>query len=240
MGWSTREVAELAGTTLKAVRHYHERGLLPEPPRSANGYKSYGVAHLTQLLRIRRLVDLGAPLSRIRAMDPDADRFEDTLRALDAEAAATIERLLGVREEIARQLEHGPDSASFERLRRPDPASPDHGFLVVLSRVMEPETYGAWEALHERTPATGALAEFTRLPADTGDDARDDLAERLAAAVRAIHEEAPLLRDPVLRVPHRPSFAARSLRVALADLYSPAQLDVLARVGRRLGPGRRP
>ncbi|MBE1592289.1 putative MFS family arabinose efflux permease [Nonomuraea angiospora] len=31
LGWSTREVAELAGTTLKTVRHYHDIGLLEEP-----------------------------------------------------------------------------------------------------------------------------------------------------------------------------------------------------------------
>ena len=31
MPWSTRELAELAGTTVKAVRHYHEIGLLDEP-----------------------------------------------------------------------------------------------------------------------------------------------------------------------------------------------------------------
>src|SRR5204863_5377681 len=39
MAWSTREIAELAGTSLRAVRHYHEVGLLAEPERRANGYK---------------------------------------------------------------------------------------------------------------------------------------------------------------------------------------------------------
>ena len=67
MAWSTRELAELAGTSLRAVRHYHDQGLLPEPPRSTNGYKHYGVRHLIQLLHIRRLVDLGVPLAEIPA-----------------------------------------------------------------------------------------------------------------------------------------------------------------------------
>uniref|UniRef100_UPI0037167E9A MerR family transcriptional regulator n=2 Tax=Bacillati TaxID=1783272 RepID=UPI0037167E9A len=53
MAWSTRELAELAGTSLRAVRHYHEVGLLEEPERRANGYKQYGVAHLVRALRIR-------------------------------------------------------------------------------------------------------------------------------------------------------------------------------------------
>ena len=58
MSWSTREIAELAGTSLRAVRHYHDVGLLPEPERRSNGYKQCGVAHLVRLLRIKRLVDL--------------------------------------------------------------------------------------------------------------------------------------------------------------------------------------
>ena len=33
MAWSTRQLAELAGTSLRAVRHYHDVGLLPEPER---------------------------------------------------------------------------------------------------------------------------------------------------------------------------------------------------------------
>ncbi len=40
-GWSTRE---LAGTTLKTVRHYHRLRLPEEPERAANSYKQYGPA----------------------------------------------------------------------------------------------------------------------------------------------------------------------------------------------------
>jgi DNA-binding transcriptional MerR regulator len=69
MAWSTRELAELAGTTLKTVRHYHRIGLLDEPERAANGYKRYRVPHLIRLLRIRRLVDLGVPLSAIPVLE---------------------------------------------------------------------------------------------------------------------------------------------------------------------------
>lgn len=59
MGWSTREVAQLAGTTLRTVRHYHEIGLLDEPERLPNGYKAYRTEHLVRLLQIRRLTGLG-------------------------------------------------------------------------------------------------------------------------------------------------------------------------------------
>ncbi|MFH8439740.1 hypothetical protein ACWGJV_30675 [Streptomyces tendae] len=36
MAWRPRQLAELAGTTVGAVRHYPDVGLLEEPPRRAN------------------------------------------------------------------------------------------------------------------------------------------------------------------------------------------------------------
>jgi DNA-binding transcriptional MerR regulator len=106
MAWSTRELAELAGTTLKTVRHYHQIGLLDEPERAANGYKRYRVPHLIRLLRIRRLVDLGVPLSEIPVLEESEEGAEHTLRALDAELKASIERQQLMRKELALVLRH--------------------------------------------------------------------------------------------------------------------------------------
>lgn len=64
----SNEVAKLAGVTVRTLRHYHSIGLLPEPPRSANGYREYGALDLARLLRIKRLAGLGFPLSRIGEM----------------------------------------------------------------------------------------------------------------------------------------------------------------------------
>ena len=38
------QLASYAGVTVKAVRVYHARGLLPEPPRDASGYRRYTAA----------------------------------------------------------------------------------------------------------------------------------------------------------------------------------------------------
>lgn len=92
MAWSTRQVSELAGTSLRAVRHYHEIGLLDEPDRGPNGYKQYGVAHLVRLVKIRRLSDLVFSLQQIVDLG-DEERPIDALRSLDTELADTIERL---------------------------------------------------------------------------------------------------------------------------------------------------
>lgn len=127
MAWSTREVAELAGTSLRAVRHYHDVGLLTEPERRANGYKQYGVDHLLRLVWIKRLADLGLTLSQIAELDDD-EFPERALRALEAELAATIERLQRTRAELGVILERSvpadlppefTEPAAMAELRRP-------------------------------------------------------------------------------------------------------------------------
>ena len=36
------QLATYAGVTVRAVRHYHHVGLLPEPSRDGSGYRTYG------------------------------------------------------------------------------------------------------------------------------------------------------------------------------------------------------
>lgn len=88
------EVARLAGTTVRAVRHYTSTGLVAEPERDASGYRRYGATDLVRVVRIRRLRDLGIPLSQVAALldaPPEATRL--ALDTLDAELAASISEL---------------------------------------------------------------------------------------------------------------------------------------------------
>ena len=75
----SNDVAKLAGVTVRTLRHYHQLGLLSEPPRRANGYRDYSPADVARVLRIKRLAALGFPLSRIG----------DVLEEMDAEEHAT-------------------------------------------------------------------------------------------------------------------------------------------------------
>ncbi|MDF2826562.1 MAG: MerR family transcriptional regulator, partial [Mycobacterium sp.] len=138
MSWSTREIAELAGTSLRAVRHYHDVGLLAEPERSTNGYKQYGVAHLVRLVRIKRLVDLGFSLPQIAAMGDSDDHPEQELRTLDAELGATIERLQKARAELRLILEHTAPTDLPAEFVSPDAVArmseADRSLVVVLTR----------------------------------------------------------------------------------------------------------
>lgn len=101
MTWSTRQLAELADTTVNTIRHYHRLGLLAEPRRRPNGYKQYDERDLLRLLRITRLAKVGVPLSRIGQVGAGGDGGQDALRELDDELAARIERLRRARADIS-------------------------------------------------------------------------------------------------------------------------------------------
>ncbi|WP_433281377.1 MerR family transcriptional regulator [Pseudonocardia xinjiangensis] len=235
MAWSTRELAELAGTSLRAVRHYHEIGLIPEPERRSNGYKQYGVSHLVRLLRIKRLVDLGFSLSQIAAMGDDDHHPAEALRALDAELAATVERLQRARVELGLILRHHapadlpPDIAPAAGGAGLSEA--DRSLVLVMTRVMGPKHVGAYAEML-RTAATDPTdGEFDSLPADADDEVRQDLAERMLPHIRRIRAEHPDLMAPDTEAPRGARFVAETAAAAMQELYNPAQLDVIRRVG---------
>lgn len=77
----SNEVAKLAGVTVRTLRHYHQLGLLSEPPRQANGYRDYSPADVARVLRIKRLAGLGFPLSRIGAVLEEMDAPKQRMAA---------------------------------------------------------------------------------------------------------------------------------------------------------------
>jgi len=84
------EVARAAGCSVRAVRHYHASGALPEPARTAGGYRDYGLADLAALLRVRALVDAGITLADIRSdssslIDAALHRIDSQLAVLRAQ-----------------------------------------------------------------------------------------------------------------------------------------------------------
>ena len=63
--WSIQEVARLAGTTSRTLRHYDDIGLLAPSRIAANGYRHYDGGALVRLQRILLLRQLGLGLPRI-------------------------------------------------------------------------------------------------------------------------------------------------------------------------------
>jgi DNA-binding transcriptional MerR regulator len=236
VAWSTRQLAELAGTSLRAVRHYHDVGLLPEPERRANGYKQYGVAHLVRLLRIKRLVDLGFSLPQIAGMGEADEHPEEALRTLDAELAATIERLQRARLELSVLLKKSAPTDLPPELApaaaRAKLSDADRSLMVVLSRVVGPTALESYADMLNAYEPGDAGPEFDDLPADADEGTRQDLAERLAPRAREMRAAHPGIRDTTVAVPGGPPAAARAVGTALRELYNPAQIDVIVRLER--------
>lgn len=77
--WSIGEFAERAGVTVKTVRFYSDRGLLPEAGRSGGGHRRYGPEALDRMRLIRSLRTLDLPVSEVvRVLDRDDD-LEDVV-----------------------------------------------------------------------------------------------------------------------------------------------------------------
>jgi DNA-binding transcriptional MerR regulator len=101
------QLAAYAGVTAKAIRHYHHRGLLDEPPRDSSGYRRYTAEHAIQLVKIKTLAKAGVPLARVKELlAADADQFATATAQIDRDLHDRIEQLTRTREQIA-QLHAG-------------------------------------------------------------------------------------------------------------------------------------
>jgi DNA-binding transcriptional MerR regulator len=97
------QLAAYAGVTVRAVRHYHQIGLLPEPERDHSGYRSYDAAAVVRLIRIHTLADAGVPLARVQQLlDAGPEQFAGGVQEIDKDLRADIRRLQGTRKRLAR------------------------------------------------------------------------------------------------------------------------------------------
>jgi DNA-binding transcriptional MerR regulator len=91
------QLAAYAGVTVRAVRHYHAKGLLPEPERDYSGYRRYDAKAVVELIKIRTLAEAGVPLARV----------QELLRSDEEELAAAVAEIdRRLRREIRERQEH--------------------------------------------------------------------------------------------------------------------------------------
>ncbi|MGO1049542.1 MerR family transcriptional regulator [Crossiella sp. CA198] len=176
------ELAQLAGTTVKAVRHYHAQGLLPEPARDHSGYRRYGSAALVKLLRIRRLRELGLSVPRIRELLGEGPAtVRAALDELDRDLAARQREISKQRKKIAELR------ASTADLDLPEPVAGIFDRLALseagVSADMQDLEQSAVLLLHALAPEhTDRMAEFSR---QVWLDQRE-LAQRVATRFQAL------------------------------------------------------
>ncbi|GIP00578.1 MerR family transcriptional regulator [Paenibacillus lautus] len=95
------QLAKYVGVTIKAIRHYHQRNLLEEPPRDSSGYRRYSTKHVIDLIKIKTLVNAGVPLSRIKELiSADSDQFTAAITEVDRNLQERIANLLRTRERL--------------------------------------------------------------------------------------------------------------------------------------------
>lgn len=97
------QLAAYAGVTVRAIRHYHAKGLLPEPERDHSGYRRYDAAAVVELIKIRTLAEAGVPLSRVgELLAADQEEFAAAVADIDRRLRADIRQRQEHRRRIAR------------------------------------------------------------------------------------------------------------------------------------------
>ena len=67
-GFTRGDLARATGCNIETIRYYEKTGLLPDPPRTAAGYRIYSAAHATRLRFILRARELGFSMEDIRGL----------------------------------------------------------------------------------------------------------------------------------------------------------------------------
>jgi len=142
------QLASYAGVTVRAVRHYHQVGLLPEPERDHSGYRTYGALAVVELTKIRTLADAGVPLSKVaELLEADEATFAEAVKEIDKSLRRELKRLQANRQQVARlaagdSLVVPPEVVAYlDRLRE----------LGVSDRMVEGERDG-WILVAARWP----------------------------------------------------------------------------------------
>lgn len=204
------DLARAAGTTVRKVRLYQDRGLLP-PPRRAGRLGWYGEAHLARLRLIGRLLDRGFTFAHIAEMLSAWQQGRDLADLLGLEEALT-----------SPWTDELPATYTLAELRRlfGQAITPGAVRRAVSLGLLEP----AGASYRARSPRLlGAGAELVRagvpLPAVL------DLAEQLSADMTTVARRfVQLVFDELV--------APRGVEAALA----PAAVGELVGLVRRLRP----
>lgn len=84
------ELAQRTGCNLETIRYYEKIGLMPNPPRSATGYRVYDKGHVSRLRFILRGRELGFSTDDIRGLLALVDAGNQTCAEVKARAEAHL------------------------------------------------------------------------------------------------------------------------------------------------------
>jgi MerR family mercuric resistance operon transcriptional regulator len=76
--FSIGDLSKRTGVNIETIRYYEKIEIMPVPPRTRGGHRSYGAEHAKRLLFISRSRSLGFPLQEIRSLLGIADGHDIT------------------------------------------------------------------------------------------------------------------------------------------------------------------
>ncbi|MFE5946195.1 MerR family transcriptional regulator [Streptomyces sp. NPDC056480] len=200
------QLAGYVGVSIKTIRVYHDKGLLPEPDRDASGYRRYGADDVVDLIKIRTLAQAGVPLARIRDLKSATDEeFRQALRGIDEELTARIRDLRATQGRL-RRLAAGELAAVPAEVATHLERLADWGFtprwvdlqrdLWILVFATHPDQAGALFRDQSESLADPALRQlfldYDRAhDLDARDPRIDELAHRIVEATRERYGSGP-------------------------------------------------
>ena len=194
------QLAAHAGVTVRTVRHYHAKGLLPEPERDASGYRSYDAKAVVDLIRIRTLADAGVPLARVEELlHADDEQFAQAVTDIDRRLRTEIRERKRHRERIARlaagdSLALPPEAVAYlDRMRElgvPERLVEGERDAWILVAAHSPEQMPTWIGLKRAEIENPEVVELYQRLDEAIDWQPDDprlpeLVDRLAALISA-------------------------------------------------------
>jgi Hg(II)-responsive transcriptional regulator len=111
-GVRTSEVAAQAKVNSQTLRYYERRGLLPEPERTASGYRAYSVDAVRLVRFVKRAQQLGFTLNDIEELlhlagggPASCEAAKEMARTRIADLEQRIEQLVGMRDALSRLVD---------------------------------------------------------------------------------------------------------------------------------------
>ncbi len=190
MDWSVQQIAKMAGTTGRTLRHYDDIGLLKPSRTGNNGYRYYGQEALIRLQRILLLRDLGLGLPAIADVlgnEADAERAlgrhlawlqqeQDRLGRQIASVHHTIEALQSGGKIMAEKMFDGFDHTQYREEVEQRWGKDAYAKSDTWWRGMGTEEKAAWKEQSRQLRADWTAAAVSGVAADSPQ--AQDLARR--------------------------------------------------------------
>ncbi len=222
--YRVQQFAELAGVTVKALRHYDRLGLL-RPARSEAGYRLYSSGDLARLQQIVALKSVGLPLKHIRTLlDRDPLPLIATFRQQRAaleDKRQLLDRTIQALTEAETALESGASSTTAilqEVIRIMDVQD-----LDVMKKYYSDEAWAEWKHHYDDWPPEEWRALYRDIIAAIDTDPKGSVAQALADRWLSVVQGASLhaaIRTGLIKAwadhAHWPAFLKR--RVADYDI----------------------